>query len=43
MTRFICNADVDGHNVRVEATVTDDDYNIDFHTRDVVYRPLGYG
>jgi hypothetical protein len=34
---FICNADVDGHNVRVEATVTDADYNIDFHTRDVVY------
>ena len=27
---FICNADVDGHNVRVEATVTDDDHNVDF-------------
>jgi Domain of unknown function (DUF4333) len=34
---FICNADVDGHKVRVEATVTDDDYHIDFHTRDIVY------
>ena len=34
---FICNADVDGHNVRVEATVTDDDNNVNFTTLDVVY------
>lgn len=34
---FICNADVDGHQVRVEATVTDDEHNVDFHTRDAVY------
>jgi hypothetical protein len=34
---FDCTAEVDGQRVRVESTVTDDDYNVDFSTRDTLY------
>ena len=32
-----CVADLDGEDVRVETTFTDDDYNVDFATIDTVY------
>ncbi len=38
---FICNADLDGNTVRVMSTVTDDEYNVDFRTLDVVYNLPG--
>ncbi len=34
---FTCNADVEGHTVRVEVKVRDDDYNVDFTTLDAVF------
>ncbi|CAN3131564.1 DUF4333 domain-containing protein [Mycobacterium sp. smrl_JER01] len=34
---FDCTAQVGGQTVRVESTVTDDDYNVDFSTRDTLY------
>jgi hypothetical protein len=34
---FICNADIDGNEVRVQAKVTDDKGNVDFSTLDVVF------
>lgn len=34
---FDCTAEVAGQTVRVETTVTDDDYNVDFSTRDTLY------
>ncbi len=34
---FICNADVDGNTVRVQAKVTDDDGNVDFRTLDTLF------
>lgn len=34
---FNCVADLDGHDVRVEVKFTDDDYNVDFATLDVVF------
>jgi hypothetical protein len=34
---FICNADIDGNKVRVQAKVTDDKGNVDFSTLDVVF------
>ena len=34
---LICNADLDGHTVRVRATVSDADYNVKFDTLDAVY------
>jgi Domain of unknown function (DUF4333) len=34
---FTCNADVEGHAVRVEVKVRDDDYNVDFSTLDAVF------
>ncbi|MFA7509289.1 MAG: DUF4333 domain-containing protein [Mycolicibacterium vanbaalenii] len=34
---FECTADVGGQTVRVEATVTDDDYNVNFKTKDTLY------
>jgi uncharacterized protein DUF4333 len=38
---FICTADVEGHEVRVEVAVKDDDYNVDFSTLDVVFDLAG--
>ncbi len=35
--KFICNADVDGEQVRVEVTVKDDDGNVRFSTLDTVF------
>lgn len=35
--KLICTAEVGGQDVRVEATVTDDDYNVDFATLDTLY------
>ncbi|MGE2729508.1 DUF4333 domain-containing protein [Mycolicibacterium vaccae] len=35
--KLICTAEVGGQQVRVEATVTDDDYNVDFVTLDSLY------
>jgi hypothetical protein len=32
-----CNADVEGHPVRVEVKVRDEDYNVDFSTLDAVF------
>lgn len=32
-----CSAQVGGQTVRVDATVTDDDYNVNFKTRDTLY------
>ena len=34
---FICTADLDGQDVRVEVTATDDDGNVNFSTLDIVY------
>jgi hypothetical protein len=34
---FVCNADVDGNTVRVQATMTDDEGNVDFSTMDVLF------
>ncbi|WP_370333849.1 DUF4333 domain-containing protein [Mycolicibacterium hippocampi] len=34
---FNCIADLEGNDVRVEVNFTDDDYNVDFATLDVVY------
>lgn len=34
---FNCVADLEGNDVRVEVKFTDDDYNVDFATLDVVY------
>ena len=34
---FTCNADVEGHPVRVEVKVRDEDYNVDFSTLDAVF------
>ncbi|MCB0949089.1 MAG: DUF4333 domain-containing protein [Mycobacterium sp.] len=34
---FTCIADLDGNDVRVEVKFTDDDYNVDFATLDVVF------
>ncbi|MGE2837214.1 DUF4333 domain-containing protein [Mycobacterium sp. SMC-4] len=35
--KLICTAEVGDQQVRVEATVTDDDYNVDFVTLDTLY------
>lgn len=35
--KLVCTAEVGGQTVRVEATVTDDDYNVDFVTLDTLY------
>ena len=32
-----CTADVGGQTVRVAATIKDDDYNVDFETKDTLY------
>ncbi|KWX57237.1 DUF4333 domain-containing protein [Mycobacterium sp. NAZ190054] len=34
---FDCTAEVGGQTVRVASTITDDDYNVDFSTRDTLY------
>lgn len=34
---FNCIADLEGNDVRVEVTFTDDDYNVDYSTLDVVF------
>ncbi len=34
---FNCIADLDGNDVRVEVTFTDDDYNVNYSTLDVVF------
>ncbi|MDZ4235468.1 MAG: DUF4333 domain-containing protein, partial [Dietzia sp.] len=34
---FNCIADLEGNDVRVEVNFTDDDYNVDFSTLDVVF------
>lgn len=34
---FDCTAQVGDQTVRVESTVTDDDYNVDFKTKDTLY------
>lgn len=34
---FVCNADVDSQRVRVEVTVADADYNVNFTTLDVLF------
>lgn len=34
---FICKADLEGEDVRVQATLTDDDGNVDYRTMDTVY------
>lgn len=34
---FICTADLDGNDVRVQAEATDDEGNVDFKTLDVVF------
>ncbi len=34
---FVCNADIDGNKVRVQAKVTDDKGNVDFSTLDSVF------
>jgi len=35
--KFVCTAEVGGEKVRVETTVTDDDYNVHFGTIDTLY------
>ncbi|MCH9667158.1 MAG: DUF4333 domain-containing protein [Actinomycetia bacterium] len=42
---FNCIADLEGNDVRVEVTFTDDDYSVDFATLDVVFdlRQTGKG
>lgn len=35
--KFTCTAEVSGQKVRVETTVTDDDYNVNFSTIDTLY------
>jgi hypothetical protein len=35
--KFVCTAEVAGEKVRVETTVTDDDYNVHFGTIDTLY------
>ena len=35
--KFVCTADVAAQKVRVETTVTDDDYNVHFGTMDTLY------
>lgn len=35
--KFTCTAEVSGQKVRVETTVTDDDYNVHFSTIDTLY------
>jgi uncharacterized protein DUF4333 len=40
---FTCNADLEGHPVRVEVKVRDDDYNVDFSTLDAVFDLEGVG
>lgn len=34
---FVCGADVEGQNVRVEVKVNDDDYNVSFSTLDILF------
>ena len=34
---FMCGADVEGQNVRVEVAVEDDDYNVSFSTLDILF------
>lgn len=34
---FECTAEVGGQSVRVTSTVTDDEYNVDFSTKDTLY------
>jgi len=41
--KFECTAEVGGQNVRVETTVTDDDYNVHFTTIDTLYDLPGTG
>jgi hypothetical protein len=43
VTRSFCDADVDGHDVRVEVKVQDDDYNVSFITLDVTFTTLRPG